>query len=160
MDKTCKFPAQFYWREKKIYWSFFKKVELAPFIIVCTLEILSIKYEEYYYCHCIICLSSFFPWQCLKKTSSNSKCNSFTCFLYFSYLRSLKAKYQSLVIRKTIRVVSKDKQLVRTSILEAIMVLKKVWGELNSSKQLETVSESQNFIGNSGKCYGWPWWPI
>ena len=89
-------------------------------------------------------LSSFFSWQCFKKTSSNSKCNGFICFLLFFYLRSLKAKYQSLVIRKIIRVVDKDKQLARTSILKAMMMLKKAWGEL-LSKQFEPVSESQEF---------------
>ena len=31
---------------RKIYWSFKKTVELVPFIICCTLEILSVKYEE------------------------------------------------------------------------------------------------------------------
>ena len=77
-----------------------------------------------------VCLSSFFPWQCFKKTSSNSKCNGFICFLLFFYLRSLKAKYQSLVIRKIIRAVGKDKQLARTSIIEAMMMLKKTWGEV------------------------------
>ena len=51
-------------------------------------------------------------------------------FLFFFYLSSLKAKYQSLVIRKIIRAVDKDKQLARTSILEAMMMLKKVWGEV------------------------------
>ena len=30
-----------------MYWSFKKTVELLPFIIVFTLEILSVKYEEY-----------------------------------------------------------------------------------------------------------------
>ena len=77
-----------------------------------------------------VCLSSFFPWQCFKKTSSNSKCNGFICFLLFFYFRSLKAKYQSLVIRKIIRAVDKDKQLARTSIIEAMMMLKKTWGEV------------------------------
>ena len=41
-------------------------------------------------------------------------------FLFFFYLSSLKAKYQSLVIRKIIRAVDKDKQLARTLVLEAI----------------------------------------
>ena len=96
-----------------------------------------------------ICLSSFFPWQCFKKTSSNSKCNSFMFFLFFFYLSSLKAKYQSLVIRKIIRAVDKDKQLARTSILEAMMMLKKVWGEVteqtirNCFRKPEISSEAQ-----------------
>ena len=115
---------------RKIYWSFEKAIEPVLFTIACTLEILSVKYEEYHYYHWNKCLSSFFPWQCFKKTSSNSKCNSLTCLHYFSYLRSLEAKYQTLVTRKIIRAVSKDKQLARTSILEAIMMLKKAWGEL------------------------------
>ena len=42
----------------------------------------------------------------------------------------MKAKYRSLVIRKIIRAVDKGKQLVRTSILEAMMMLKKNWGEV------------------------------
>ena len=42
----------------------------------------------------------------------------------------MKAKYRSLVIRKIIRAVDKDKQLARTSILEAIIMLKKAWGEV------------------------------
>ena len=77
-----------------------------------------------------ICLSSFFPWQCFNKTPSNFKCNGFIRFLLFFYLRSLKAKYRSLVIYKIIRAVDKDKQLARTSILEAMMMLKKAWGEM------------------------------
>ena len=52
-------------------------------------------------------------------------------FLFFFYLSSLKAKYQSLVIRKIIRAVDKDKQLARTSVLEAMMILKKAWGEVS-----------------------------
>ena len=51
------------------------------------------------------------------------------CFLLFFYLRSLKAKYRSLVIRKIIRAVDEGKQLVRTSILEAMMLMKN-WGEV------------------------------
>ena len=42
----------------------------------------------------------------------------------------MKAKYRSLVIRKIIRVVDKDKQLARTSILETMMMLKKALGEV------------------------------
>ena len=42
----------------------------------------------------------------------------------------MKAKYRSLVIRKIIRAVDKDKQLARTSILETIIMLKKAWGEV------------------------------
>ena len=70
------------------------------------------------------------PWQCFKKTSINSKCNGFICFLYFFYLRSLKAKYRFLVVRRITRVVGKDKQLAVTSILEAMMMLKKACGEM------------------------------
>ena len=51
-------------------------------------------------------------------------------FSPFFYLGSSKAKYRSLVIRKIIRAVDKGKQLVRTSILEAMMMLKKNWGEV------------------------------
>ena len=52
MGKACKFPAQFYSREKKYILKFLKQtVELVPFIIVCKLEILSVKYEEYQYYH-------------------------------------------------------------------------------------------------------------
>ena len=43
---------------------------------------------------------------------------------------SLKAKYGSLVVRKIIRAVDKDKQLAETSILEAMMMLKKAWDEM------------------------------
>ena len=130
MDMVCKFPAQFYAREKKNILKIQKTVELVLIIIACTLEILSVKYEKYQYCHWNTCLSSFFPWQCFKKTSSNSKCNGFICFLYFFYLRSLKAKYRSLVVRKITRAVDKDKQLAETSILKAMMMLKRAWDEM------------------------------
>ena len=57
-------------------------------------------------------------------------------FFYFSFfflsLRSLKAKYRSLVIRKIIRELEKDKQLPRTSILEAMMMLKTAWDEVTN----------------------------
>ena len=49
-----------------------------------------------------------------------------------------------LFVRKIIRAVDKDKQLALISILEAMMMLKKAWGEV-TSKQIETVSESQEF---------------
>ena len=42
----------------------------------------------------------------------------------------MKAKHQSLVIRKIIRAVDKDKQLAQTSILKAMMMLKQAWGEV------------------------------
>ena len=42
----------------------------------------------------------------------------------------MKAKYRSLFIRNIIRAVNRDKQLARTSILEAMMILKKVWNEV------------------------------
>ena len=58
----------------------------------------------------------------------NSKCNGFICFLLFFYLMSFKAKYRSLVICKITRSVDKDKQLAWTSILKAMMMLKKAWG--------------------------------
>ena len=51
-------------------------------------------------------------------------------FSPFLYLRSLKAKYQSLVILKIIRAVDKDKQLTRTSTHEAMIMLKKAWREV------------------------------
>ena len=58
-------------------------------------------------------------------------------FFYFSFffslsLRSLKAKYRSLVIRKITRELEKDKQLPRTSILEAMMMLKTAWDEVTN----------------------------
>ena len=49
--KPCKLPAQFYSREKKNILKLKKPVEFVPFIIVCMLEILSVKYEEYWYYH-------------------------------------------------------------------------------------------------------------
>ena len=53
-------------------------------------------------------------------------------FLFLSLsLRSLKAKYRSLVIRKITRELEKDKQLPRTSILEAMM-LKTAWDEVTN----------------------------
>ena len=55
---------------------------------------------------------------------------------------SSKAKYQSLVIRKIIRAVDKDKQLPRTSIFEAMIMLKTARDEV-TEKKLLTVSESQ-----------------
>ena len=119
---------------RKIYWSIEKTVGLIPFIIICMLEKLSVKYEEYQYYHWNICFISFFPWLCFKKTSSGSKCNGFLCFFLFPYLHSLKAKYQSLVIYNIIRVVRKNKQLAWTSILEAMMMLKKAWGEMTEQK--------------------------
>ena len=51
-------------------------------------------------------------------------------FSPFYHLRSLKAKYCSLIICNIIRVVDKDKQLARTSILETMIMLKKAWGEV------------------------------
>ena len=36
-----------------------------------------------------------------------------------------------MVIREIIRAVDKDKQLARTSVLEAMMMLKKAWGEVS-----------------------------
>ena len=123
-------PCTNLFKGEEKYSEVLKPVELVPFIIVFTLEILSVKYGEYQFYHRNICLSSFFPWQCFKKTLSNSKCNHFICFHLFFYLRSLKAKYRSLAIRKTIRVVDKDKQLALTSILEDMMILKKAWGEV------------------------------
>ena len=51
MDKACKFHAQFYLKGKKNILSLKKAVELEPFIIVCTLAVLSVKYEEYQYYH-------------------------------------------------------------------------------------------------------------
>ena len=106
-------------------------------------------------------LSSFFPTQCFKKTSSNSKYNGFICFLLFSYLRSLKAKYRSLVICKIIRVVDKDRQLAWTSVLNAMMMLKKSWGEVTEQTIRNCFRKSVRcFIGRSRRCYGWPWWPI
>ena len=104
-----------------------KTVQLVPFIIVCTLETLLVKYIKYQYYHWNICLSSFLPWKCFKKISRNSKFNGFICFLLFFYLRSLKAKCQSLFIRMIISAVDKDKQLAKTSILKTMMRLKKAW---------------------------------
>ena len=47
---VCKFPAQFYAREKKNILKIYT-VELVLIIIACTLEILSVKYEKYQYYH-------------------------------------------------------------------------------------------------------------
>ena len=63
-------------------------------------------------------------------------------FSFYACFRSLKAKYQSLIIRKIIRAVDKDKQLPRTSIFEAMIMLKTAWDEV-TEKKLLTVSESQ-----------------
>ena len=49
----------------------------------------------------------------------------------FFYLRSLKAKYQYVVIYKTIRAVNKDKQLAWMWIPKTMMMLKKALGEVN-----------------------------
>ena len=161
MEKGCKFSAQFYSREKKNILKFSKAVELAPFVIICTLEILSVNCEEYQYCHWNICLSSFFPWQCFKKTSGNSKCNGFICFLLFFYLRYLRAKCRSLVICKIIKAADKGKQLVWTSILKAMMMVKKAWVEVTEQTIRNCFQKTVRiFIGSSGRCYGWPWWPI
>ena len=64
-------------------------------------------------------------------------------FSFFFYLRSLKANFLSLVIRKIIRASDKDKQLARTSIYEAMMILKKVWVEV-------TEQTIRNCFGKSG----------
>ena len=78
-------PYTILFKREEIYIEVLKiTVELVPFIIIYTLEILSLKYEEYQYYHWNICLSMFFPWQCFKKTSGNSKCNGFIFFLLFS----------------------------------------------------------------------------
>ena len=50
--------------------------------------------------------------------------------LSFLYLSSLMAKYQSLITRKIIRAVDKDKKLTRTSILESMIMLKKARREV------------------------------
>ena len=49
----------------------------------------------------------------------------FYMFSPFFLSQVLKAKYRSLVISKIIRAVDKDKQSARTSILKAMMILKK-----------------------------------
>ena len=70
-------------------------------------------------------------------------------FSLFLYLRSLKAKYQPLVIRKIIRVVDKEKKLAQTSILETMMMLNKTWGEVTELtighcfRKSETLLETQ-----------------
>ena len=87
MDEACKFPSQFYSREKKNSWTCTLYNCLYAWNIVDKVWRMSVL--------------SFFPWQCLKKAPSNSKSNSFICFLLFFYLRSLKAKYPSLVIRRS-----------------------------------------------------------
>ena len=63
-------------------------------------------------------------------------------FSPFFHLRSLKAKYRSLAIRKIIRGVGKDKQLARTSILEAIMMLNKAWREVTEQTILNCFQKS------------------
>lgn len=45
--------------------------------------------------------------------------------------RSLKAKYRSLVIRKIIRSVEKNRELASTSILEAMVMLRKSWDDVS-----------------------------
>ena len=42
----------------------------------------------------------------------------------------MKAKYWSLITRKIIRAIDKDKKLAQTSIFEVIMTLKKAWCEV------------------------------
>ena len=70
-------------------------------------------------------------------------------FSPFLYLRSLKAKYQPLVIRKIIRAVDKEKKLAQTSMLEAMMMLNKTCGEVTEQTighcfwKLETLLEAQ-----------------
>ena len=70
-------------------------------------------------------------------------------FSLFLYLRSLKAKYQPLVIRKIIRAVDKEKKLAQTSILETMMMLNKTWGEVTEQtighcfRKSETLLEAQ-----------------
>ena len=54
----------------------------------------------------------------------------------------MKAKYRSLVIRKIIRAVDKDKQLPRTSILEAMMMLKTAWDEVTEKTILNCFRKS------------------
>ena len=156
---VCKFPAQFYAREKKNILKIQKTVELVLIIIACTLEILSAKYEKYQYCHWNTCLSSFFPWQCFKKTSSNSKYNGFIRFLYFFYLMSLKAKYGSLVVRKITRAVDKDNNWPKHQFSKPWWCSKEL-GMRWLSKQFETVSESQEFHRKLRKVLCWSWWPI
>ena len=51
------------------------------------------------------------------------------CF-FFNFLRSLKAKYRSLIIRKIIRELDQSTELPRTSILEAMIMLKAAWDEV------------------------------
>ena len=70
-------------------------------------------------------------------------------FFYFSFffsvslsLRSLKAKYRSLVTRKIIRELEKDKQLPRTSILEAMMMLKTAWDEVTNKTNVNCFRKS------------------
>ena len=70
-------------------------------------------------------------------------------FSPFFYLRSLKAKYQSLVIRKIIRAVGKDKQLGQTSILKAMLMLKKAWGEVTETSNSKLFLKVRNFIESS-----------
>ena len=53
----------------------------------------------------------------------------------------MKAKYQPLVIRKIIRAVDKDKQLPRTSILKAMMMLKTAWYEVTEKKFLTVMKD-------------------
>lgn len=56
--------------------------------------------------------------------------NDYHMFLsLFLFLRSLKAIYRSLVIRKIIRELEKDK-LSQTSILEAMMMLRTAWNDV------------------------------
>ena len=72
---------------------------------------------------------------------------------FFFYLRSLNAKYQSLVVCKIITAVDKDKQLARTSIFEVMMILKKAWGEVIEQTIRNCFRKSRICLG-SGRCYG------
>ena len=63
-------------------------------------------------------------------------------FSFYSSYRSLKAKYRSLVIRKTIRAVDKNKQLPRISILEVMMMLKTAWDEVTEKTILNCFRKS------------------
>ena len=150
-------PCTILFKREEIYIEFLKKSWTCTLY---NLEILSVKYKEYQYYHWNICLSSFFPW---KKTSSNSKCNGFICFLLFSISGHWRLKTAPwLFVRSSEDKVGKDKQLAQTLILEAMIMLKKLGSVVCGDwpNNLKLFPKVRNFIGSSGRCYGWTWWPV
>jgi len=61
------------------------------------------------------------------------KLNIYYNILLFLFFRSLKAKYRSLVLRKIIRALEKKAEVPKTSILEAMVMLKTTWDDVSST---------------------------